>query len=51
MDKNIFIKKYNPDVINKFSSRNEQINLSNIQYKKEDTKKDYPEDIDKNPNK
>ena len=35
MDKNIFIKKYNPDVINKFSSRNEQINLSNIQYKKE----------------
>jgi len=35
MDKNIFIKKYNPDVINKFSSRNQQINLSEIQYKKE----------------
>ena len=35
MDKNIFIKKYNPDVINKFSSRNEQLNVSNIQYKKE----------------
>ena len=35
MDKNIFIKKYNPDVINKFSSRNEQLNVSNIQYKKD----------------
>jgi hypothetical protein len=35
MDKNVFIKKYNPDVINKFSSRNQQINLSEIQYKKE----------------
>jgi hypothetical protein len=35
MDKNIFIKKYNPDVINKFSSRNDKLNVSNIEYKKE----------------
>ena len=35
MDKNIFIKKYNPDVINKFSTRNDKLNVSNIEYKKE----------------
>ena len=35
MDKNIFIKKYNPDVINKFSFRNDKLNVSNIEYKKE----------------
>ena len=35
MDKNIFIKKYNPDVISKFSSRNDKLNIPNIEYTKE----------------
>jgi hypothetical protein len=35
MDKNIFVKKYNPDVNNKFTSRADEKNLSNFSYKKE----------------
>jgi hypothetical protein len=35
MDKNIFVKKYNPDVNNKFSSRADEKNLPNLNYKKE----------------
>jgi len=35
MDKNIFVKKYNPDVNNKFISRADEKNLTNFNYKKE----------------